>query len=57
MYELGKKNSQLWYTQEEYDLVRKASKLVRRPMSTFAILAVLREAKRIIADDECHLDQ
>lgn len=48
MMERGYKASQLWYTPEDYALVQRAAKLVRRPMTTFAIVAALAEAKRVI---------
>ncbi len=47
MAKLGYKPSQLWYTQEEYDLVQAAALIVRRPMTQFAILATVAEAKRV----------
>lgn len=52
MAKLGYKPSQLWYTQEEYDLIQKAAHKVRRPMTQFAILATLAEAKRVLNAEE-----
>jgi uncharacterized protein (DUF1778 family) len=41
----SRRASQLWYTPEQYDLVKKAANIVRRPMTTFAILATLKAAR------------
>jgi uncharacterized protein (DUF1778 family) len=50
MAKLGYKPSQLWYTQEEYNLVQEAALAVRRPMTQFAILATVAEAKRVLRE-------
>ena len=47
MRALGKRQSQLWYTAEQYALVKRASAVVRRPMTTFAILATLKAARAV----------
>lgn len=52
MVKLGYKPSQLWYTQEEYDLVQAAALIVRRPMTQFAIIATVAEAKRVLKEAE-----
>ena len=52
MAKLGYKPSQLWYTQEEYELVQSAALIVRRPMTQFAILATVAEAKRVLMENE-----
>jgi hypothetical protein len=41
------KVSQLWYTPEQYALVKAAAARISRPMTTLAILATLEEARRI----------
>jgi len=43
--ELGKIASQLWYTPEDYEIVKKAASLCRRPMTQFAIMATLQAAR------------
>lgn len=48
MRELGKIASQLWYTPEQYDLVKRAAQLDKRPMTTFAILATLEAATLLL---------
>lgn len=48
----GKKSSQLWYTPEQYELVKRAAEVVERPMTKFAIIAVIKAAKRIIRIDD-----
>ena len=48
MAKLGYKPSQLWYTAEEYQLVQAAAIIDRRPMTQFAILATVAEAKRVL---------
>ena len=40
--------SQLWYTPEQYELVKRAANIDRRPMTTFAILAVLKAARLVL---------
>lgn len=52
MAKLGYKPSQLWYTQEEYDLVQAAALCVRRPMTQFAILATVAEAKKVLMEQD-----
>ncbi len=52
MAKLGYKPSQLWYTEEEYELVQAAAKIDRRPMTQFAIRAALAEAKRVLKKAE-----
>lgn len=44
-----RKASQLWYTPEQYDLVKRAARLDRRPMTQFAIAATLRAAAQTTA--------
>jgi uncharacterized protein (DUF1778 family) len=48
MAKLGYKPSQLWYTEDEYDLVQSAARIDRRPMTQFAIRAAVAEAKRVL---------
>jgi uncharacterized protein (DUF1778 family) len=48
MHERGRRPSQLWYTPEDYDQVQRAARLVRRPMTQFAIMAALAEAKKVL---------
>jgi len=48
MSKLGYKPSQLWYTEEEYRIVQEAAAIDERPMTQFAIRAVVAEAKRVI---------
>jgi uncharacterized protein (DUF1778 family) len=50
MRKKGIKCSQLWYTPEEYELVKKAANIVRRPMTTFAILATIRFATQVFQE-------
>jgi uncharacterized protein (DUF1778 family) len=51
MRERGRRPSQLWYAPEDYDQVQRAARIVRRPMTQFAILAALAEARRVLADN------
>jgi uncharacterized protein (DUF1778 family) len=44
----GKKNSQLWFTPEDMEIVKAAAKLDRRPVSTFCLLAVLAAARKVL---------
>lgn len=50
MYELGKKPSLLWYTPEDFALVKAAAKADRRPMTQFAIVATLAAARKVMAE-------
>lgn len=43
-----KRVSQLWYRPDDYELVKAAAKLDRRPMTTFAIRATLQAARDVI---------
>lgn len=54
MIEKGYKASQLWYTPEQYDLVKLAAAENRRPMSRFAILATLAAAHQVVKQHNGH---
>ena len=44
----GKKTSQLWYTPEQYDMVKRAAKAVNRSMTNFALYNTLIEARKVL---------
>ncbi len=48
MARLGYKPSQLWYTEDEYDLIQAAAKIDGRPMTQFAIRAAVAAAKQML---------
>lgn len=54
MAELGKKASQIWYTQEQYDLVKKAAELRFVAMTTFTINATIIAAAEVVKNHKPH---
>ena len=50
MRQLGKIASQLWYTPEQYELVKKAATMERRAMTNFAIMATVKAAQRVLCE-------
>jgi uncharacterized protein (DUF1778 family) len=47
-----KRPSQLWYTPEIYEQVKRAAALDRRSMTNFALRATLAEAERVLREEK-----